>query len=159
MYCLEIDLIREFQRHLSSYASPFKIDLVETEFYYLNGRVDIVAIDYSQKLLAFEGKLLRWRQALNQAYRSTSFADCSYVFLPLTTAERAIKRKEEFSKRGVGLIGVSYHGIEILLSASPGKKLQPWIGRKALAFLARKGNGDNYEPSRNGAYCSTDMPR
>ena len=159
MYRLEIDLIREFQRHLSSYASPFKIDSIGTEFYYLNGRVDIVAIDYSRKLLAFEGKLMRWRQALNQAYRSTSFADCSYVVLPLTTAEVAIKRQAEFSRRGVGLIGVSSNGIDILLSASPGRKLQPWIGKKALAFLAKKVNGDNYDPSRNGAHCSTDLPQ
>lgn len=134
VYSLEADLMRDFQQHLVAPNSPFKIGSFAQEFYYMNGRVDVVAVDSTDRLLAFEGKLSRWRHALNQAYRNSAFADWSYVVLPIKTAETAIYSEYEFSRRGVGLVAVSAEGIKILLTPQPGKKLQPWISDRALDF-------------------------
>jgi hypothetical protein len=135
VYSLEADLMRDFQQHLVAPNSPFKIGAFAQEFYYINGRVDVVAVDSTDRLLAFEGKLSRWRHALNQAYRNSAFADWSYVVLPIKTAETALYSEYEFSRRGVGLVAVSAEGIKILLTPQPGKKLQPWISDRALDFV------------------------
>jgi len=151
VYTLEADLMRDFQEHLIAPDSPFKIESYAQEFYYLNGRVDVVAVDSKDRLLAFEGKLSRWRHALNQAYRNSAFADWSYIVLPIKTAEIALYSESEFSRRGVGLVAVGIEGIEILLAPQPGKKLQPWISQKALVFLTE---GNLYESSEIGRNCA-----
>jgi hypothetical protein len=151
VYSLEADLMRDFQQYLIAPNSPFKIESYAQEFYYMNGRVDVVAVDSRDRLIAFEGKLSRWRHALNQAYRNSAFADWSYVVLPIKIAEIALYSESEFSRRGVGLVAVSMEGIEVFLTPQPGKNLQPWIGQKALVFLTE---GNQHESSEIGRNCA-----
>lgn len=149
VYSLEADLMKDFQQHLVAPGSPFKIESYAQEFYYMNGRVDVVAVDSRDRLIAFEGKLSRWRHALNQAYRNSAFVDWSYVVLPIKAAETALNSESEFSRRGVGLVAVSKEGIKILLTPQPGKRLQPWISDKALVFLMEGNQHEYSEVGRN----------
>lgn len=65
-------------------------------------------------VLAIEAKLTRWREAVDQAESYLSFANLSYVALPLATIEW---RREviiaECSARGIGLLGVDHGALRI----------------------------------------------
>lgn len=73
----------------------------------------------STKLIAFEAKLTRWRDALRQATAYRSFADKSYVVLSAPLATTAIKNAKEFRAEGVGLLVVKNGAIRTLISSTP----------------------------------------
>ncbi len=104
------------------------------EFDYRRGRVDIIGVCEEGHLIAFEAKLTRWRDALHQAYRSTTFANFAYVVVPIATARRAMKFEVEFERRGVGLIAVEGNVVTIMLAAPRHDPLQPWLTEAALLY-------------------------
>ncbi len=101
------------------------------EFDYRRGRVDIIGVCEKGYLTAFEAKLTRWRDALHQAYRSTTFANFAYVVLPIAIARRAMKFELEFERRGVGLIAVEGNVVTIVFAAPRHDPLQPWLTEAA----------------------------
>jgi hypothetical protein len=114
---------------------------VAREFYYLRGRTDVLALTSSAEVVAFEGKLTRWREALQQAFRNTCFAHCSYVLLPPRVALTACKHTLEFEKRRVGLCCIFRNKLEVLIDAPLLEPIQPWLTSLAISCFAEGGTG------------------
>jgi tRNA A-37 threonylcarbamoyl transferase component Bud32 len=129
----EAELVSLFCTAISKESSPLKVRGLGTEFDYTRGRTDVIALDDNGGLIAFEAKLEKWRGALNQAYRNSSFAHRSYIVLPESTAQRAAKYPSEFNRRSVGLCSVLNDGlVKVLIPASHMVPLQPYLTKKAL---------------------------
>ena len=137
-YTSEYVLVRKFCSLLNEENSPWgKLKFVE-EFYHPSGRTDLVATDENNNLFAFEMKLEKWKVALIQAYRNTSFAHQSYVVVPEAIAKKAIKYEDQFKRRSVGLCFVNREGIIKLVEANHNESLQPWLTEKAKYVIGEK---------------------
>lgn len=135
MYASEAKLSKAFQKHLKKGSGPLRSSALAHEFYFVEGKTDVIALNQCGDLLAFEMKLAKWKKALEQAYRNTSFAHYSYVVLPLVTAETARKRAREFARRGVGLCSVDGDGMRVEIIARRCDPLLPWLTRSAVAHI------------------------
>jgi len=136
MYKLERDLVEDFLEILpASLFSKKGQAIYQTEFDYSRGRTDIILLDGNNKLFAFEAKLKKWRDALHQAYRNTSFAQYSYILVPEQVAEVAVKYAVEFSRRSVGICFVSGSEIKILHRAHQNTPLQEYLYKRAKQLL------------------------
>src|ERR1039458_3346202 len=102
----EAALVTHFLKSLRSKSSPWPNLRLREQFTFDGGRPDVVAVNSLGKVIVFEAKLKRWRDALDQAYRNTTFADQSYVVLPQACASAAKAQRAEFSRRRVGLVVV-----------------------------------------------------
>ena len=105
------------------------------EFNYSGGRTDVVAVNQNGAVLSFEAKLFKWKDALHQAHRNTTFAHYSYVVLPSTAAQAALRSKEQFEKRGVGICTVDGSGVRVGLEARRHEPLKPWLTETATIFV------------------------
>lgn len=139
MFESEEILTSVFDTALAGMDTPFVPKYTAAEFDYREGRTDIIACDESGNLLAFEMKLVKWKQALHQAYRNSSFAHYSYIVVPSYTAQRAIKYEYEFLRRGIGLCSIDTTAVKILISARWIEPLRPWLTETAKAYLLRGG--------------------
>ncbi len=139
-YSSEDSLVEDFCSILKSDEHPWGQLQIEREFDYNRGRTDVVAIDRSGDVIAFEMKLERWRQAVHQAYRNTCFAHRSYVVLPESIAVRAQRSCFEFVRRSVGLCYIKVNTIIVVLPATHQVPLQPWLSRIAVSTVAEKNN-------------------
>jgi len=117
--------------YLEVESSPIGAVKCAQEFYYLRGRVDIISLTGSGQVVAFEGKLTRWRDALRQAYRNLCFAHQSFVVLPAAAADKAMAYEREFLALGVGLCAVTANTLEVRIPAQPSTPLQPWLTQRA----------------------------
>lgn len=135
MYELESDLVKDFQTIISGAPNTFAIIAVASEFNYVEGKVDLIAKNSNGDLIAFEAKLSRWRNALNQAYRNSSFAHYSYVVLPETTLENAVSAIDEFYRRGVGLCFFGTSGLRVEIPATRRNPIQPWLTDTAMSYI------------------------
>ncbi|MCP5049640.1 MAG: hypothetical protein GY940_20890 [bacterium] len=135
MYELEKLLVEDFSGSISQSENVFDISDFAFEFYYNSGRVDIIALTDEKELIAFEAKLTRWRTAINQAYRNSSFVHYSYVLIPANIVDNAIKHRREFERRGLGLCSISPDRISIEISAPHKKPLLPWLTQNALDYI------------------------
>jgi hypothetical protein len=106
------------------------------EFFYQRGRTDVVALSGEGDVIAFEAKLLRWREALHQAYRNTCFAHLSYVLLPADVAYRAAQWEREFARRGIGVCTLEDGALKILVPARKGEPVQRWLSKKAAEHIS-----------------------
>lgn len=142
MYKLEKELVADFEKKTIDVKNPFYLSNCAFEFNYKSGRADIIAVSKNEStneiLFAFEAKLSQWRVALNQAYRTTSFAHFAYVVLPISKIKPALKQKHEFEKRGVGLCSISVKGIRIEIPAVQQEPLLPWLTDCALNYILLK---------------------
>lgn len=135
-YAYERELVNAFTRALADGLALWgSVDFAE-EFYYLRGRTDVVALTADGMVLAFEAKLLDWKEALHQAYRNTCFAHESYVVLPCNVARRAIRSDAEFTRRGVGLCTVEAGALKIVHPARKVQPLQNWLSQRAAAHIS-----------------------
>src|SRR5688572_26729151 len=82
MFQLESQLVRELEALLVRGVNPFAQLALAFEFNYVEGKVDVVGSNVDGDLFSFEAKLNRWKTAVHQAYRNTSFSHYSYVVLP-----------------------------------------------------------------------------
>ena len=139
MFQLEKQLVQKLEGILGSSNNPFAEMALAAEFNYVEGKVDVVAANDAGELFAFEAKLKRWKTAVHQAFRNTSFSHYSYVVLPADSIQHAIKRRHEFERRGVGLCAVDQHGLIIHIPATRQRPLQPWLTNTAIAYI--KGGG------------------
>ena len=138
MYASEANLIQVFNNALLEDTSPFSPENTASEFDYREGRTDVILQDVDGSLVAFEMKLSKWRQALHQAYRNSSFAHYSYVVLPLSIARVAVGLEHEFRRRGVGLCSVANDEITIEIEAKRMTPLRPWLTKSAIEYLFRE---------------------
>lgn len=70
------------------------------------GRVSMTRFSRLARILAFEAKLDRWREAIQQATSYRCFADLSFVVMPESALGTAKQRIDLFRSYGVGLIGI-----------------------------------------------------
>ena len=135
MFESEEVLTQAFNTALMEEHSPFFPESIAREFYYTEGRTDVILSDRLGNLFAFEMKLDKWKQALHQAYRNTSFAHYSYIVVPSRTACRAVKNIHEFLRRGVGLCSVDNNRIRIEIDAKWAEPLRPWLTESAINYM------------------------
>lgn len=133
MYKTEQELIDTFLNMLSQ-GGPWEALKFGTEFNYLRGKTDIIAVSLCNEVIAIEAKLIKWRSALQQAYRNRCFADKSYVLLPLEVAKTACQHEHEFEKRGVGICSLEGGQIMILKEAISDEPIQPCLRQAALQY-------------------------
>lgn len=139
MYHLEQALVEAFTGQLSNLeVSPWGPLQFATEFSYLRGRTDVIAMNGLGEIIAFEAKLRKWREALHQAYRNTCFAHFSYIVVPEKVAMKAIRHFAEFSRRSVGLCYPSTHGIVVLLEPPKLSPLQNWLSEQAAHLIVER---------------------
>ncbi|WP_192871651.1 hypothetical protein [Variovorax sp. JS1663] len=130
-FATEADLVASFVGKLQAGRSCYGSVEVVTEWDHRSGLVDVLARDCAGALVAFEAKLKNWRRAFMQAYRSTAYANRTYVLLPPTVAERAMQDREEFELRGVGLCAFDGKAIQILIEACEQEPLLKWVRARA----------------------------
>jgi hypothetical protein len=143
MYHLEQTLVEAFIRRLTNLeVSPWGPLQLATEFSYLRGRTDVIALTESGEIIAFEAKLQKWREALHQAYRNTCFAHFSYIVVPEEVARKATRHFAEFSRRSVGICYPSADGIVVLLEPPKLSPLQSWLSERAATLIAERNGVD-----------------
>jgi hypothetical protein len=135
MFEREQDLVADFVASLETPDSPWGDVTYALEFFYHRGRTDVIAINEEGSLIAFEAKLSRWREAVQQAYRNTCFAHQSYVLLPRRTAQIASAFTDEFRSRRVGLCYVEGGRVTILHEAPVLVPIQPWLSNQAATTI------------------------
>jgi GNAT superfamily N-acetyltransferase len=131
LYVTERDFVDDFLNGLDQPSSPWELSGYTEQFDYVSGRTDVVATDDAGHLVAFEAKLVTWREALFQAYRSRSFAHRAYVVLPPTPACEALRFEPEFRRRGVGICTLTNHGVAELLESLYAEPLLTWLSERA----------------------------
>lgn len=130
-YSSEQALVEDLIRYIPEAGSPWRSEQIATEFFYGGGWSDVLVLHEGQ-LVAIEAKLTKWRDALHQAYRNTSFAHRVFVCLPSDAAQRAMRYAGEFARRGVGLCTVLDGQIVIIHEARAHAPLQPWLAAAAV---------------------------
>jgi len=135
MFQLESQLVQKLEGILGRSDNPFAELALAGEFNYVEGKVDVVASNDNGELFSFEAKLKRWKTAVHQAFRNTSFSHYSYVVLPADAVQQAIKRRHEFERRGVGLCAVDQHGLTVHITAMRKHPLQPWLTNTAIEYI------------------------
>lgn len=136
----ERDMVDELCELIAAGHGPWRRLELATEFGYGRGRTDVVAADVTGQVIAFEAKLGRWRDALQQAYRNKCFAHRSYVVLPPQAAHRAASFAFEFERRAVGLCCVTGGKLNVLIGAKRQAPLQRWLYQHAVIEV-RASNG------------------
>lgn len=136
-YRFEENLVSDFLSKSQS-CNAWKHLKTRTEFDYQRGRTDIIAVDNDGCIFAIEAKLVRWREALHQAYRNQCFAHLSYVLLPERSATIALQYLAEFEKRNVGLCYIANGKIVIAYQPNYVEPIQPGLSKVAVdAIYAR----------------------
>ena len=142
MFQLESQLVQKLEGFLGSADNPFTPLALASEFNYVEGRVDLVASNGDGELFSFEAKLKRWKTAVYQAFRNTSFSHYSYVVLPADAVQQAIKRRHEFERRGVGLCAVAHHELIVHIPATRQRPLHPWLTNTAIEYIREENSVD-----------------
>jgi hypothetical protein len=105
------------------------------EFDFQRGRTDIVGVARGDKVVSFEAKLTRWKDALDQAYRNTSFSHLSFVLLPMPVALRAKEHADQFDMRKVGICSVSKASVVVVHPAAKVIPILPWLCEKVIGTI------------------------
>jgi hypothetical protein len=115
-------------------------DLVERNLLRLGpgGRVALHPLwPSSHRVFAIEAKLVRWRDALQQAIEYRRFADFAYVALPEASLRSALQEREVFKASGVGLLAVNGQ-VRTVVKASRSRD-HDWRREFVLSRLALNG--------------------
>jgi hypothetical protein len=134
-FATEASLVERFVVALRTGRTQYGAVQVSTEWDHKSGFVDVLARDCSDALIAFEAKLSDWRRAFLQAYRSTAYANRAYVLLPMQTAHRALKAREEFEFRGIGLCAFDGMHVHMLIEAAEQDPLLVWLRNRAHEYF------------------------
>lgn len=157
MYKLEKLLVDEFINYVLK--TPFQkwgVLEISTEFNYIRGRADIIGLAKSGEILAFEAKLINWREALHQAYRNTCFAHYSFILIPENVAYQATKYLSDFRERSVGICYFSNQELHIPLAPPKNTPLQNWLSIKAINTI--EGDLDYHASKQSNQSCDRIMP-
>ncbi len=93
------------------------------------------------RLVAVELKLSRIDEAMHQALNNLGFAEESYVALPAETARRVASgasRWSGFLDAGVGLLGATRQGCEVLVRARKTRKARNWTDAAIQLYCVEK---------------------
>ncbi len=127
----EAQFVDAFTAKLQTNRTEFGPLQLTTEWAYPSGFVDVLARTRRGELVAFEAKLTDWRSAFFQAYRSTSYAEHTYVLLPRSVVHRAERDGDEFRFRGVGLCSFDGRSIRVIIESVAQNPLMPWVSERA----------------------------
>lgn len=130
-FATEADFVERFVNKLAKGRTVFGRVQITTEWDYRSGIVDVLARHRRKTLVAFEAKLDNWKRAFHQAYRSTAYANKSYVIVPEHVASRAMREREEFELRGVGLCSFNGIAVQVLIEATEQDALLRWLRERA----------------------------
>lgn len=130
-FTTEADFVDRFVGKLMKGRTSFGRLQITTEWDHRAGLVDVLARHRRKTLVAFEAKLDNWKRAFHQAYRSTAYANKSYVIVPANVAARALRERDEFELRGVGLCSFDGKSIQVLIEASEQDALLAWLRAQA----------------------------
>lgn len=139
-YPLEEYLVLDLLDVLQGSAQPWGELALIREFDFRSGRTDVLGRTSSSDLLALEVKLTRWRDAAQQAYRNTIFANYALVVVPEEVAT-SIRDKSFLEARGVGLCHLSGGALIIDVLPRRHEPLNPWLHRRALDMIEADGTG------------------
>jgi len=67
------------------------------------------------RIISFEAKLTKWKQALRQAINYKRFSNKSYVVLPESSGHNAYRNRMVFEESGIGLVTMTDSGIKQLV--------------------------------------------
>lgn len=130
-FASEADFVDGFVSKLAKGRTAFGRVQITTEWDHRAGFVDVLARNRRKGLVAFEAKLDNWKRAFHQAYRSTAYANKSYVIVPEHVASRAMRDREEFELRGVGLCSFDGLAVQVLIEATEQDALLRWLREQA----------------------------
>ncbi|MDH0862988.1 hypothetical protein [Mitsuaria sp. GD03876] len=130
-FATEADFVERFVGKLSKGRTSFGKVQITQEWDHRAGFVDVLARHRRKTLVAFEAKLDNWKRAFHQAYRSTAYANKSYVIVPTHVANRALRDRDEFELRGVGLCSFDGKSVQVLIEASEQDALLIWLREQA----------------------------
>jgi hypothetical protein len=138
-YVDERSMVHDLSALVTSRSGPVRCREVTHEFDYASGRADLVGVGHQEALHAFETKLHKWRQALDQARRNGCFAHYCYVALPEHAANMALKARDEFRRHGVGLVLLSRKAAKLAIRPRRNAPLLPWLTKLALSEIILDG--------------------
>ena len=137
-FMTEAKLVDAFVQTLLSGRSCWRSVEIATEWSYSAGFADVLARNSKRELIAFEAKLENWRSAFHQAYRNCAYANRAYVLMPYETVHRALKHREDFEFRGIGLCSYRDGKVFVHIKASRQDELLAWERRRAHAHFDGK---------------------
>jgi hypothetical protein len=135
LFATEAGLVSGFLGALRAGGTAFGDVEIVTEWDHRAGLVDVLVRDVARSLVAFEAKLSNWQRAFRQAYRSTAYANRSYVLLPADVAHRALRRRHDFECRGIGLCSFDGTHLQVLVEAMEQDALLSWLRVRAHAHF------------------------
>jgi len=147
-FATEADFVERFVDKLAKGRTAFGRVQITTEWDHRSGIVDVLARHRRKTLVAFEAKLDNWKRAFHQAYRSTAYANKSYVIVPEHVASRAMRDKEEFKFRGVGLCSFNGSAVQVLIEATEQDALLRWLREQAHEHFDMLPNEPRARPRR-----------
>lgn len=100
------------------------------------------------RIIAIEAKLARWREAVAQATRYRTFANQSYVALPMPLVERSTAILHECLHAGIGVLAVIPDGTVMVIQEAPEIALQTpeWV-RVVSGFVGFRATRKSSRPS------------
>jgi len=147
-FATEADFVDRFVGKLSKGRTSFGKVQITKEWDHRAGYVDVLARHRRKTLVAFEAKLDNWKRAFHQAYRSTAYANKSYVIVPAHVASRALRDRDEFELRGVGLCSFDGKSVQVLIEASEQDALLTWLREQAHEHFDALEDELDVEPRR-----------
>lgn len=132
LFATEEELVQSFGQVVNTTRTSLPKMRLCFEFVFTGGKTDIIGVTGASTVHSFEAKLKRWRDCLQQAYRSTSFAHYSYVLLPEDVVHNALQEPDEFRKRGVGLCSFANGKVRLHIRPQKQSPLQPWLTKRAV---------------------------
>jgi hypothetical protein len=97
-------------------------------------RIDLYALSHrTGQTMAVELKLHKWRRALEQALLYQLCADFVFIGMP----DRNLSRvdKDLLATKGIGIIGVSEHGCQLVLPARQSMEVRDHYKRQYVELL------------------------
>jgi hypothetical protein len=137
-YLTEQSLVNDLSFVVKDKNGPVSCHKITHEFDYASGRTDLLGLGRQNEIHAFETKLAKWREALNQARRSACFAHYCYVALPVKAANIALRFEREFVKHGIGLIALGMRQAELAIKPRRNEPLLPWLTKVALGHFGEQ---------------------
>lgn len=150
-FATEADFVEKFVSKLAKGRTAFGSVQITTEWDHGSGVVDVLARHRRKTLVAFEAKLGNWKRAFHQAYRSTAYAHKSYVIVPEHVAKRAVRDREEFELRGVGLCSFNGSAVQVVIEAKEQDALLRWLRERANEHFDTLPNEQRTGPKRGSS--------
>ena len=150
-FATEADFVASFVNRLAKGRTAFGRVQITTEWDHRSGVVDVLARHRRKTLVAFEAKLDNWKRAFHQAYRSTAYANKSYVIVPEHVASRAMRDRDEFTFRGVGLCSFNGSAVQVLIEATAQDALLRWVRDEAHEYFDALANEHRSRPKRGSS--------